>query len=215
MQIALSSGQSIVTELDWQTNTDIIWELPPGCVIQYWSRCNSIDSVQNRFEFESDSVLTGATSERSDRFHRTEILENPALRQDLGSTATPKIPAIALPTYSAVTAAITLPRGCTQVVPGSSWGMFTIACTIPIALFVGLWMYRIRKGRVVEASLIGGVLDARRPSSRATGFPARRSNGSSRSPASRPSARCASTASSPRCCRCGCCSARATTSPAS
>ena len=55
-------------------------------------------------------------------------------------------------------ARITLPAGCTQVVPGSSWGTFTIACTIPIALLVGLWMYRIRPGRVVEASLIGGLL---------------------------------------------------------
>src|SRR6185503_806741 len=45
-----------------------------------------------------------------------------------------------------------------QVIPGSSWGTFTIACTIPIALLVGLWMYRIRPGRVVEASLIGGTL---------------------------------------------------------
>ncbi len=56
----------------------------------------------------------------------------------------------------------TLPAGCVQLVPGSSWGTFTIACTIPIALFVGLYMYRIRKGRVVEASLIGaaGVLAA-------------------------------------------------------
>jgi carbon starvation protein len=52
---------------------------------------------------------------------------------------------------------LTLPAGCQQVVPGSSWGTFTIACTIPIALFVGLYMYRIRKGRVVEASLIGAV----------------------------------------------------------
>ncbi|HXD86034.1 MAG TPA: carbon starvation protein A [Urbifossiella sp.] len=53
---------------------------------------------------------------------------------------------------------VELPAGCTQVVPGSSWGTFTIACTIPIALFTGLWMYRIRPGRVVEASLIGGSL---------------------------------------------------------
>ncbi len=44
-----------------------------------------------------------------------------------------------------------------QVVPGSSWGTFTIACTIPIALFVGLYMYRIRKGHIVEASIIGAV----------------------------------------------------------
>ena len=53
--------------------------------------------------------------------------------------------------------AFTVPAKTTQLVPGSSWGTFTIACTIPIALFVGLWMYRIRKGRVVEASLIGGI----------------------------------------------------------
>ncbi len=39
----------------------------------------------------------------------------------------------------------------------SSWGTFTIAMTIPIALFVGLWMYRIRPGRIGEASLIGVV----------------------------------------------------------
>jgi carbon starvation protein len=52
----------------------------------------------------------------------------------------------------------TLPKGSVQVIPGSSWGTFTIACTIPIALFVGLWMYRIRKGRIVEASVIGGAL---------------------------------------------------------
>ena len=53
---------------------------------------------------------------------------------------------------------ITLPAGCTQVVPGSAWGTFTIACTIPIALLVGWWMYRLRPGRVVEASLVGAVL---------------------------------------------------------
>ncbi len=51
-----------------------------------------------------------------------------------------------------------LPKGTVQVIPGSSWGTFTIACTIPIALFVGLWMYRIRKGHVIEASIIGGTL---------------------------------------------------------
>jgi len=51
----------------------------------------------------------------------------------------------------------TLPAGIRQFVPGSSWGTFTIACTIPIALFVGLYMYRLRKGHVVEASLIGAT----------------------------------------------------------
>jgi carbon starvation protein len=51
-----------------------------------------------------------------------------------------------------------LPPGTKLEVPGSSWGTFTIACTIPIALFVGLYMYRLRKGRVLEASLIGAAL---------------------------------------------------------
>ncbi len=55
-----------------------------------------------------------------------------------------------------------LPTGAVQVIPGSSWGMFTIACTIPIALLVSLYMYKFRKGRVVEASFLGalGVLAA-------------------------------------------------------
>jgi carbon starvation protein len=50
-----------------------------------------------------------------------------------------------------------LPDGSRRLIRGSSWGVFTIACTVPIALFVGLWMYKIRKGKVVEASLIGAV----------------------------------------------------------
>ena len=41
--------------------------------------------------------------------------------------------------------------------PGSSWGTFTIACTVPIALGVGWYMYRFRKGKVVEASLLGAI----------------------------------------------------------
>jgi carbon starvation protein len=39
----------------------------------------------------------------------------------------------------------------------SAWGTFTIAMTIPTALFVGLWMYRIRRGHVAEASIIGVI----------------------------------------------------------
>ncbi len=44
----------------------------------------------------------------------------------------------------------------------SSWGTFTIAMTIPMALLTGLWMYKIRPGKIVEASAIGvtGVLAA-------------------------------------------------------
>ncbi len=52
---------------------------------------------------------------------------------------------------------VTLREGSVQVIPGSSWGTFTIVCTIPIALFVSLWMYKLRRGKVVEASVIGAV----------------------------------------------------------
>ena len=54
-------------------------------------------------------------------------------------------------------ASVTLADGSRRLIRGSSWGVFTIACTVPIALFVGLWMYKLRKGKVVEASLIGAV----------------------------------------------------------
>jgi carbon starvation protein len=37
----------------------------------------------------------------------------------------------------------------------SPWGTFTVFMTIPAALLFGLYMYRIRPGRVVEGSLIG------------------------------------------------------------
>jgi len=40
----------------------------------------------------------------------------------------------------------------------SAWGTFTIASTIPIALLMGLWMFRFRKGKTVEATIIGVVL---------------------------------------------------------
>jgi carbon starvation protein len=39
----------------------------------------------------------------------------------------------------------------------SPWGTFTVAFTIPLALFMGLYMYRFRKGKIGEASLIGVV----------------------------------------------------------
>jgi carbon starvation protein len=37
----------------------------------------------------------------------------------------------------------------------SPWGTFTVGFTIPLALFMGLYMYRFRKGKIVEASVIG------------------------------------------------------------
>ncbi|MDD4900246.1 MAG: carbon starvation protein A [Candidatus Omnitrophica bacterium] len=40
----------------------------------------------------------------------------------------------------------------------SSWATFTIAMTIPAALIVSLYMYKLRPGKIIEASLIGVVI---------------------------------------------------------
>lgn len=40
----------------------------------------------------------------------------------------------------------------------SSWGTFTIAATIPIALLMGLWMGKIRKGKMAEATIFGVIM---------------------------------------------------------
>src|SRR5881409_3196674 len=40
----------------------------------------------------------------------------------------------------------------------SPWGLFTIACTVPIALLMGWWMKVWRPGRVGEASVAGAAL---------------------------------------------------------
>src|SRR6267143_4718879 len=39
----------------------------------------------------------------------------------------------------------------------SPWGTFTVGFTIPLALLMGLYMYRFRKGRIAEASIIGVI----------------------------------------------------------
>lgn len=39
----------------------------------------------------------------------------------------------------------------------SPWGTFTVGFTIPLALLMGLYMYRFRKGKITEASIIGVV----------------------------------------------------------
>jgi carbon starvation protein len=41
---------------------------------------------------------------------------------------------------------------------GSPWATSTVGATIPIALFMGVYMVRVRPGRVLEASLIGVAL---------------------------------------------------------
>jgi carbon starvation protein len=40
----------------------------------------------------------------------------------------------------------------------SSWGTFTIASTIPIAIIMGFWMFKIRKGKTAEATIFGVIM---------------------------------------------------------
>lgn len=40
----------------------------------------------------------------------------------------------------------------------NAWGVFTISMTIPIAVFVGIYMHKLRPGKLGEASVIGVVL---------------------------------------------------------
>ena len=65
--------------------------------------------------------------------------------------------------YVAVLAIIVILLGVAALIvvnalKGSPWGTFTIAMTIPIALLMGLYLRRIRPGKVLETSILGFVL---------------------------------------------------------
>lgn len=45
-----------------------------------------------------------------------------------------------------------------KALAGSSWGVFTIAATIPIAILMGIYMRYIRPGKVLEGSIVGFIL---------------------------------------------------------
>ncbi len=47
--------------------------------------------------------------------------------------------------------------GVVNALRDSSWGTFTIGMTIPIAIIVGLWMFRIRPGKIAPASIAGVI----------------------------------------------------------
>ncbi len=145
MRIDLPADSQIKNVTEKDQSGRVVYEFPPHCRIRY--------------------DLTGKGSERPEAFR---VAVKPELAADyivphefIPSILVPMPPIPVLGTQSGQNPTaryLVLPPGCSQIVPGSSWGTFTIACTIPIALLVGLWMYRIRKGKVVEASIIGGVL---------------------------------------------------------
>jgi carbon starvation protein len=65
--------------------------------------------------------------------------------------------------YLAVISIIIILLGATSLIvvnalKSSPWGTFTIAMTIPIAVLMGLYLRRIRPGKVLETSILGFVL---------------------------------------------------------
>jgi carbon starvation protein len=46
----------------------------------------------------------------------------------------------------------------TNALKDSPWGIFSILCTIPIALGMGVWMRIIRPGKTIEATVAGIIL---------------------------------------------------------
>jgi len=107
-------------------------QVPPGSTIEY---------TMGPTKSEPNGEPRKAMFKRSETF-TVQVPANAELNIDEGS--------------------FTVPAKSFESVRGSSWGTFTIFCTIPIALFVGWYMYRFRKGHIGEASLIGaiGVLGA-------------------------------------------------------
>lgn len=118
-------------------------KLPAGTVLSGTGVANSLSSAT---PFDAKSGIVQFPPDMSVTYPSgTSVRRSEAFRLKLPSGTTTD------------TDSVTLPVGSSELVRGSSWGVFTIGCTIPIALFVGFYMYRLRPGRVMEASAIGAV----------------------------------------------------------
>ena len=81
----------------------------------------------------------------------TEIAGREAGRVAGGATGTAVL-------FIIITALAGLSMVVVNALAESSWATFSIAATIPIAIFVGLYMDRLRPGKITEASVIGVAL---------------------------------------------------------
>ena len=105
------------------------------------------------------SVLAGAVhdlvilfaSVRYDGLSLTEIA-----RREIGRTAGGATGAAVL--FIIITALAGLGMVVVNALAESAWGTFSIAATIPIAMFTGLYMNNFRPGKIGEASVIGVTL---------------------------------------------------------
>ncbi|MCI0703508.1 MAG: carbon starvation protein A [Planctomycetia bacterium] len=143
-RITVPKGEAVVfaTEGVPPEKVFAVREFPAGCSIRY--------KPEDKPSRRSESFTLKAPLAIADQW----LLPTDAKEQQIEEAGTGRQKV----SYTDADATYIVPTKTMQVIPGSSWGTFTIACTIPIALLVGLWMYRIRPGRVVEASIIGGFL---------------------------------------------------------
>jgi carbon starvation protein len=133
--VALMPGSKIVTptpiEPTQQTPTSTLYQIPAKARITYPNGTEFLRSEPFTIEIPSTHDALASDSPQS------SDASNSSNSQSISS--------------------LDVPPKSFERIRGSSWGTFTIACTIPIALFVGWYMYRFRKGHVVEASLIGAA----------------------------------------------------------
>lgn len=105
------------------------------------------------------SVLAGAVHDYVILFasvrHNGEPLHKIA-RDYIGKTTGSATAAAVL--FIIVTALAGLSIAVINALAESAWGTFTIAVTIPAAMIVGVYMTKIRKDKIVEASIIGVAL---------------------------------------------------------
>ena len=118
------------------------YQIPPGTILRY-------NKVAQK---GADGKPLMADGEPVIKAESMPIQEGWRLQMGMNA-ATGKFTELDFSTGEAV-----IPAGAKRLMPGSPWGTFTIAATIPIALFVGLYMYKLRPGKVVEASIIGAAL---------------------------------------------------------
>jgi carbon starvation protein len=139
MQIAVPAGARVENPAIDPNFPDLTLDFSPGCFVRY--------QPDQPEKIRPDKFRIRVPKDAYGRLEITKLQEPPPKAGDgidIHGTNGP--------------VRVTLPAGCEQVVPGSSWGTFTIAATIPIALLVGLYMYRIRPGAVFQASIIGATL---------------------------------------------------------
>jgi carbon starvation protein len=154
-RVTLPDGAAYQKDERKSDEKQTVYQFPNGCLLR-----DGKDDLATYVQPDSFFVQIPSAGEVQAGETNPLLVLSGALRGGPGNPSGVLITPAHLPGGALAAPEQELPKGSVEIVPGSSWGLFTIACTVPIALFVGLYMYKIRKGKVVEASLLGaaGVL---------------------------------------------------------